>query len=794
MTYNIRRVVVIGSGTMGGGIAAHVANAGIPVTLLDIVPRDLEAAKGNRNAIVQQNWKRVVKSKPAALMHKNNANLVTLGNLEDDFGAVAKADWVIEVIVERLDIKQQLMARIDEVRGADAIVTTNTSGIPIAAIQEGRSESFRQHFCGTHFFNPPRYMKLLELIAGPDTMSEVLDTLYHFMETTLGKGVVRAKDRPNFIGNRIGSWGGSHRLNWIMENGYGVEEVDAISGPFIGNPKTASFRLLDLVGLDISAGVATNLYHAVPEDEDRERLQRTAIVQKMLDQGALGRKSGFGFYKRVGKAFYPLNLQTGEYEPPTKPRFGLIGKLRKIEPLEKRLKAIFESDPEDRVARFWRETVLPTLAYASKRVPEITARLDNIDNAMKWGYKQALGPFEVWDAIGVAEGAAVMKDLNWAPAAWVDEMLAAGFTSFYQRDESGKVTGIYVAQENGYVAASANPMELSIDELRATGKELHRNQSASLLDMGDGVLLFEFHAKMNALDQDITQMGFKALELLKEDEWKALVIGNQGENFCVGANIAMIGMGAASGQIDMVRAAVEQMHELLMSFRFSRKPVVTAPFGMTLGGGAEVAMHGSRMVVAAETYMGLVEAGVGLIPGAGGVKELVRRVVTPPMDAGASDWLPYLQKAFEMIAMAKVATSAQEAQAWGYISDDDRIIMNKDHLLAEAKRTALAMVAEGYTPPVRSMKSLHAIGENGFAVLQAAVYGMVQGHYASKHDAKIARKLAYVICGGDLTQAQKVSEDYINKLETDAFVALAQEPKSLERIMHMLQTGKPLRN
>ncbi len=794
MSYNIRRVVVIGSGTMGGGIAAHVANAGIPVTLLDIVPRDLAAAKGNRNAIVQGNWKSVLKSKPAGLMRKGNANLVTLGNLEDNFDAVAKADWIVEVIVERLDIKQQLVARIDEVRKDNAIVTTNTSGIPIADIQEGRSEGFRQHFCGTHFFNPPRYMKLLELIPGPDTSQDVLDTMKSFMEGVLGKGVVVAKDRPNFIGNRIGSWAGSHRLNWIIENGYSVEEVDAIAGPFMGNPKTATFRLLDLVGLDISAGVAQNLYNAVPEDEDRHRLKRTEMMQNMLDKGALGRKAGFGFYKKVGREFYALNLETGEYEPPKKIRFPLIKKLRKIEPLEKRLKAIFESDPEDYVARFWRETVLPPLAYASKRVPEIADRLVEIDHAMQWGYNQALGPFQVWDAIGVRNAVIVMKDLGWAPAAWVDEMLEAGIETFYQQNESGKVIGYYDQTQKGYVALEQSPMEISIDELRATGKELHRNESASLLDMGDGVLLFEFHAKMNALDEHITKMGFQALELLKQDAWQALVIGNQGDNFCVGANIAMMGMASASGQLDAVREGSQQLHELLMRFRFSDKPVVTAPFGMTLGGGAEVAMHSSRIVAAAETYMGLVEVGVGLIPGAGGVKELVRRIITPAADSGVTNILPYLQRAFEMIATAKVSTSAQEAQEWGFLASEDRIVMNKEHLLAEAKKTALALVAEGYSPPLRDIASLHALGANGIAVLHTAVYGMVEGRYASKHDAKIAHKLAHVICGGDLTQPQKVTEDYINQLETDAFIDLLKEPKTLERIAHMLQKGKPLRN
>ncbi|MBA3534634.1 MAG: enoyl-CoA hydratase/isomerase family protein, partial [Ardenticatenales bacterium] len=668
MNYPIRRVVVIGSGTMGGGIAAHIANAGIPVTLLDIVPRELQAVGGNRNAIVEKGWQGVLKSRPAALMRPDRAELVTIGNLEDNFDAIGRADWIIEVVVERLDVKQQLMARIDESRSEHAIVTTNTSGIPIAQIQEGCSESFAEHFCGTHFFNPPRYMKLVELIPGPDTRPEVLHTLHHFLEDILGKGVVVAKDRPNFIGNRIGSWAGNHRLNWIIENGYTVEEIDAVSGPFMGNPKTATFRLLDLVGLDVAAGVAENLYQAVPEDPDRERLNRPEIVAKLLERGWLGNKSGQGFYKRVGNDFYPMNLQTMEYEAPTKPRIDLVGKLRKVEPLEARLKAIFEAEPEDRTARFWRETTLPVLAYASKRIPEITDRPVEIDNAMKWGYAQSLGPFEAWDIIGVRAGVEAMESMGWEVAPWVHTMLEKGYESFYQKDEHGKVVGFYDPQMEEYMSLPRHEMEFSIEELRTGGKELHRNESASLLDMGNGVLLFEFHSKMNALDQYITEMGFKALELLEHNEWKAMVIGNEGENFCVGANIAMIGMGAAGGQMGMVRGAIDQMHELLMRFRFSPKPIVTAPFGMTLGGGAEVAMHGSRIVAAAESYIGLVEVGVGLIPGAGGVKELMRRVVSSPMAAGGNDSLPYMQKAFEAIATAKVATSAQEAQAWGFLS------------------------------------------------------------------------------------------------------------------------------
>lgn len=790
MTYKIHNVVVIGSGTMGGGIAAHCANAGLNVTLLDIAPRE-----GNdRNAIVRKGWDAVVKSRPAALMHPDNAQHVTLGNLDDNFDAIANADWVVEVVVERLDVKQQLMARIDEARRSNAIITTNTSGIPIRAIQEGRSESFRQHFCGTHFFNPPRYMKLLELIPGPDTSQEVLETLHHFMTYTLGKGVVVAKDRPNFVGNRIGSFAGQHRMNWIVENGYGVEEVDAMAGPFIGNPKTATFRLMDLVGIDIAAGVSENLYHAVPEDEDRERLRRAPILQTLLDKGALGNKTGGGFYKKVGKEFYALNLQTGEYEAPTKLRLDLVGKLRKIEPLEARLKAIFESDPSDRTARFFRETTLPALAYASKRIPEIADHIEDIDNAMKWGYAQSLGPFEVWDALGVADVTKTLHDMGWAPAPWVDEMLAKGYTSFYQRDNKGRPLATYDPNKGEYFPLAQDPMQIVIDDLRAGGKELERNEGASLLDMGDEVLLLEFHTKMNALDQDIMTIATKALAYLEQDNWKALVVGNQGEHFCAGANIALIGMAGASGNTAMIQEMGNGLHDILMRMRFSPKPVVVAVHGMALGGGAEVVMHSSRVVASAESYIGLVEAGVGLLPGAGGIKELTRRVISAPMAAGSTDVLPHLQKAFETIALAKVGTSAEEARGMGYLTADDKIVMNASHLLAEAKHTALLMVEAGYTPPDRHAKRVYACGNLGLAALRAAVFGMVQGRYASEHDAKIANKIAEVMTGGDLSQPQWVTEDTINALETEAFLQLAVEPKSIERIMAMLQTGKPLRN
>ncbi|MGQ9677084.1 MAG: 3-hydroxyacyl-CoA dehydrogenase/enoyl-CoA hydratase family protein [Chloroflexota bacterium] len=804
MTQSIRRAAVIGSGVMGGAIAALIADAGIPVYLLDIVPNKLtpeEEKKGLtldhpavRNRIVNAGLDAVKKSRPAALFTPLVADLITVGNLEDNFGWVGEADWVIEVIVENLAIKRQLMARIDAVRKPGSIITSNTSGIPIAAIAAECSPDFKAHFLGTHFFNPPRYMKLLEIIPTPDTLPEVVKLMADFGERVLGKGVVFCKDRPNFIGNRLIAQG-NHALRYAIDNGYTVEEIDAITGPLIGRPKTATFRLMDLVGLDIAYHVGENLYNAVPDDEARESLRPHPLFKEMVDRGWLGDKAGQGFYKKIkkegAKESLVLDYKTMEYRPAEKVKSETISQAKKIDSLPERLR--FLVNAQDRFGQFLWASTSSYLAYAANRVPEIADDIVNIDNAMKWGFSHEAGPFEVWDALGVAETAKRMEADGLIVAPWVKEMLAAGHQSFYKVEDGKKF--FYDLATKGYKELPARPEFIVIADLKEKGKEIAQNPSASLIDMGDGVLLLEFHSKMNALDNDIAQMMFEAVKTVESDSnWKGIVVGNQGENFCVGANIFMVGVAAQQGEFEQLAQAVKQMQDAVMALRFCQKPVVAAPFGMTLGGGAEVAMGAARIVAAAETYMGQVEVGVGVLPGAGGCKELLRRVVSPVMRASPdADPFPFVQKVFEMVAMAKVSTSAEEARQMGFLTPSDRVIMNKDLLLWEAKKTVLQLADSGYQPPART-KCIYAIGQRGLAAFKVALFQMQDANYASEHDAKIARKIAYALCGGELTAPQWVDEQYILDLEREAFVELCREPKTLERIWHMLQTGKPLRN
>ena len=805
MTYRINRAVVIGSGTMGGGIAAHLANAGISVTLLDIAPNALlpeeEAkkltleSKAVRNRIVQTGWDRVVKSSPPALMTKKAGSLVSLGNLDDDFDAVKSADWIIEVIVEKLEPKQNLMARIDDVRKQGSIVSSNTSGIPINKIAEGRSADFKRHFLGTHFFNPPRYLKLLEIIPTPDTDPAIVEFLREFAQTKLGKGVVIAKDTPNFIANRVGTLGGSFMMEYAVKHGYSIEEVDALTGSLIGNPKSGTFRLGDIVGLDVMLGVAKNLHALVPDDESRDVLLPPPAIQGLLDRGALGQKSGAGFYKTVKgeggkKEFWVLDWETGEYRAPREVDLPIIRKAKKQGDVGARLKFLVNS-ADDRGGKLIADTLLPSLAYAARRVPEISDHLYDVDNAMRWGFAKEMGPFEAWDAIGVADGVKLMEDRDINVPDWVRDMLDKGNTSFY-REHGGKKQ-VFSPVLGVYEDVPVSSMNINLDKLRAAGKELARNDSASLIDLGDGVLCFEFHSKMNALDADITAMGYKALELLKDDAWKGLVVGNQGQDFCVGANIFMILMAAQNGELGQVEEMLKASHGLMQAMRFSPKPVVTAPFGRVLGGGSEVVMHGSRVCAASETYMGLVEVGVGLIPGAGGVKEFVRRVITPAMKNNPdADPTPYLQRVFEQIGLAKVGASAFEAREHGFLTDADRIVMNDADLLGRAKEFVLELAESDFTPPAN--EKLYAVGRDGLAALRVGVWMMQQGGYISEYDAFIGNKLAEVIAGGDLSSPQWVDEEYFLALERKVFLELLQQEKTLERIMYMLQNNKPLRN
>lgn len=807
MKYNIHHAVVIGAGTMGGGIAALLANAGIRVTLLDIVPNQLtseEDSKGLsltdplvRSRFTRQGLERAIKSRPASFLTPDHAALVSTGNLEDDFQVIAQADWVIEVVVENLKIKRDLMARIDAIRQPTTIVSTNTSGIPVASIAEGLSEGFRKHFLGTHFFNPPRYLKLLEIIPTPDTSPEVVAAISHFGEFRLGKGIVPAKDTPNFIANRLAFGSGAFGLDYILKNQYTVDEVDAITGPAIGNPKTATFRLIDLVGIDVWEHVGKNLAPAIPEDEQALHYlgseQVNQLIHKLVERGSLGTKVKEGFYKEVrkedgSKDFWVLNLETLEYQPPSKIRFESIGKAKDKENLGDRLRTIMAG--EDRASQLVRALTYQAFAYASERIPEVADTPKPIDDAMRWGFGREAGPFEMWDMLGVAETLKAMAEAGFPAATWVEEMLATGFPTFYQYEAETK-TGVYHPGKGAYQAIERPQSLVFLAEQKATGKLIKRNAGASLVDLGDGIACVEFHTKMNALDQDIFDIIQMGMERLATD-FDGLVIGNEADNFSAGANVFLVVMSAQSGQWESLETLVRNMQDILMSIRYSPKPVVIAPSGLALGGGAEVIMSGSRVVANAELYTGLVEIGVGVIPAGSGTKEMLRRVLNPVMRTKNAEPLPVLQRIFEQIGLAKVATSAEEARQLGILSACDRVILNRDHLLAQAKKEAMHLASTGYKPPIP--EKIYAAGRDALSAMQVGIYMMKEGGYITEYEAHIAGKLAYVLTGGDISQPAWVDEQYILDLEREAFLALCGEEKTRERMWNMLQTGKVLRN
>ncbi len=810
MTFRINHVTVIGAGTMGAAIAGHLANAGITSHLLDIVPSELtpeEEAAGLtldspqvRNRIVRQGFERMLKAKPANLFHPDLAERITLGNVEDHLAeAVAQSDWVIEAIVERPRPKQELMARLEPLLPAHTLVSTNTSGIPIHIIAEGRSPDFRRRFLGTHFFNPPRYLHLLEIIPTPDTDPAAVDAMARFAEQRLGKGVVLCKDTPNFVGNRMFSFIQSDLLEFAIQNGYTVEEVDALTGPLIGRPKTATFRLFDVVGIDVAAMVGENLYDMIPHDEDREILRGplgTQVLRTLLEHNLLGNKTGQGFYKRVEKdgkrEFWHLDLQAaveGEirYLPPQKPRWASVDEVKE-QPLPQRLPALVDAD--DRVGDLLWHTLGFTLSYASRRIPEIADSPREIDSAMRWGFGWELGPFETWDLLGVQATADRMEGEGLRVADWVREMLAGGSTTFYTYRDGRRT--VYLPGEGRYGPAQTSERAIAVQDLRHTRKALAENSSASLWDMGDGVLLLEFHTKMNALDLEIGAIMQQAVERLHGSA-TGLVIGNQGGHFSAGANLFLIGMLAQSGQWDEMDRAIQGLQDAIMAMRTAPAPVVVAAYNLTLGGGAEVAMGADRIVAHAELYMGLVEVGVGLIPGGGGCKEMVRRRVSPHMHAENVNPSPYLQQIFEQIGFARVSGSALEARRMEMLGPCDRIVMNYDHLLWEAKQEVLRLVDAGYTPP-RVTQNVYAAGADQLANLRVGLHLLREAGHISAHDAVVGEHLAWVLCGGDLSAPAWMDEQYFLDLEREAFKKLAGYPKTQERIWHMLQTGKPLRN
>lgn len=807
MHYHIHRAVVIGAGTMGAAIAAHLANAGVPTTLLDIIPSSLtpdEEQKGLtlqdlavRNRIVQQGLDRAIKSRPASFLSETQVPLVTTGNLEDHLDTIIGADWVIEVIVENLKVKRDLMARIDAIRSPHTIISTNTSGIPVASIAEGLSEGFRKHFLGTHFFNPPRYLKLLEVISTPETDPAVVEAIAHFGEYRLGKGIVRCKDTPNFIGNRLAFGSGAFALHYIIEKGYTVDEVDAITGPAMGRPKTATFRLIDLVGVDVWEHVGRNLAPLIPYDAlakpylDSDLANN--LIHTMVERKWLGGKTKVGFYKEVrkedgSKEFHSLNLQTMEHGPSQKVRFESIGKTRDKENLDERLKILLSET--DRAAELVKALTYQGMAYAASLIPEVADTPKPLDDAMRWGFSHEAGPFEIWDMLGVAETARAMEAAGFPAPAWVTEMLAKGVPTFYQYEGTRKAAAYNVAL-GAYEPIARSAGILVLNELRQAGKVIAKNPGASLIDLGDGVACVEFQTKMNALDDDIFNMLIAALDRANQ-EFEGLVIGSDADTFSAGANLAMVVMGAKMGAWDQLNQAVAKLQDFNMRMRYSPKPVVIAPAGLALGGGAELIMHGSRVVASTELYTGLVEIGAGVIPAGGGTKEMVRRIVNPPMRTQNAETLPFLQRVFEQIGLAKVATSAEEARQMSILGPSDRLVFHRDHLIEEAKREVLHMAASGYQPP--AVEKIYAAGRDYLGALTVAIHMMKEGKYITEYEGHIARKLGHVMTGGDLTRPTWVSEQYILDLEREAFLSLCGEEKTQQRMVSILQTGKPLRN
>lgn len=794
LTQRIKKAAVLGSGVMGSGIAAHLANIGIPTLLLDIVPRELtEKEKAQnltlehkkvRNRISEEAIQKLLKQKPAPLTSKKNLALIEAGNLEDDMERLQECDWIIEVVVENLAIKQKVYEQVDRYRKQGSIVSSNTSGISVEAMAEGRSEDFQRHFLGTHFFNPPRYLKLLEIIPTKKTDPEVLAFMKQFSEDVLGKGVVEAKDTPNFIANRIGTYGLLVTVQEMLKGGYSVGEVDSVTGPLIGRPKSATFRTLDVVGLDTFGHVANNVYEQV-EGEEKEVFALPEFMKKMLEKGWLGSKSGQGFYLKQGKEILELNPETLEYEPRKKLKAASVEMSKQQKGFANKLKALVYAN--DRAGELLWNILSPVLVYSAELLGEIADDIVAIDNAMKWGFGWSAGPFEVWDAIGVEKSLAKMEELGIEVPAWVKEMAAKGITSFYKEEEGDR----YFYNNGEYQLIVENPKVINLKMLKKKKGVIKKNSGASLIDIGDGVALLEFHSPNNAIGLDIIQMINYAIDEVEEN-YKGLVIGNQGKNFCVGANLAMILMEAQDDNIFEIDMVIRHFQQAMMRIKYSSKPVVAAPFAMTLGGGAEVCLPADHIQASMETYMGLVEVGVGLIPGGGGNKELYMKYLADLPNGVDFDLQHVANKVFETIATAKVSTSGEEARDNNFLNRADGVSVNGDHLLYDAKQAVLALDKKGYKPPVR--KKVPVVGESGYAALLLGAQAMYNSGYASEYDLKIAQKLAYVIAGGKVPYGTKVDEQYLLDLEREAFLSLVQEAKSQQRMQHMLVKGKPLRN
>jgi len=806
MKLPIQKAVVLGAGTMGARIAAHFANAGLPCVLLDLVPPDWKpgAPASERNRFARNGVEAAKRSRPAAFFRPTLAEKISVGNFDDDLARCADADWIIEVVAENLEIKRNLLSRILQFRKPGAIVTTNTSGLPVHLIAEGLPDEFQQHWAGTHFFNPPRYLKLVEIIPGPKTSANVIETLGDFCDRRFGKGVVVAKDTPNFIANRIGTFSVLNALRLMSELGMTVEEVDACTGPAVGWPKSATFRTTDIVGLDVLAHVVRNIYETAPDDESRERYKVPALVEEMIKRGWLGDKSGQGFYKKVKgegeKEILTLDFNTMEYRARQKAKFVSIEGGKTIDDTRQRLRAlvgpILEGQKGDKAQQFLWSAISETCLYAARRVPEISDNLVDVDRAMRWGFGWELGPFEMVDALGLDAFAAQAKKEGRALPAWLAKVLLGGRKSFYE-SEKGVTTVLDLAMGSKKVEEPAGILILK--SLKEAGREVERNSGASLVDLGDGVVCCEFHAKMNAIGADLIAMIHKGLKRLDTD-FEAMVIANQAVNFSVGANLMLVLVGAQEQEWDELHMAVKQFQNVNLAIKYAKKPVVAAPQGMALGGGCEISLHAARIHSAAEAYVGLVEAGVGLIPGGGGSKEMLIRANENSAGGEDLDLFHALKPVFENVALAKVGTSAEECRELGYFRREDRYSMNTQRLVADAKETALGLLRSGWKPAASSWQEgaqatqVKVLGEQFLAGAKLMIHMLVRGGYASEHDAVVARKLAHILAGGALTSPQLVSEQYLLDLEREAFVSLLGEKKTQERIAFTLKTGKPLRN
>jgi 3-hydroxyacyl-CoA dehydrogenase len=800
MKRNINKVAVLGSGIMGSRIACHFANIGLDVVLLDIAPKEMneaEAAKGLKlddaavkNRIVNDSLKAAVSSKPAPLYHKSFASKIQTGNFDDDLGRISDCDWIIEAVVENLEIKKQLFEKVESHRTAGAFITSNTSGIPIKLMSEGRSDDFKAHFCGTHFFNPPRYLKLLEIIPGPDTKPEIIDFFMHYGDLYLGKTTVLCKDTPAFIANRIGIFSILKVVETMQKLDLNIDEIDKLTGPVIGRPKSATFRTSDVVGLDTLIKVANNLYEGLPDDEQREIFNLPDIIGELEKKKWLGDKTRQGFYKKTkgdkGETIIlTLNLKTLEYKPKQKVKFPSLELTKPIDDVKERFKVLLGG--KDKAAEFYRDSFYGIFQYISNRIPEVADELFKIDDAICTGFGWEVGPFDTWDQVGLKKSLEKMEAAGYKANQWVYDMVGAGFESFYTVENG--VRKYYDLNTKSYQEIPGKDQFIILDNLRST-KEVWKNSGATIFDLGDGILNLEFRTKMNTMGSEVIEGINKVIDL-GEKEYRGVVIGNQGANFSVGANLGMVFMYAIEQEYDELDFLIKTFQNTMMKARYSAVPVVVAPHGMSLGGGCELTLHADRVQAIAETYIGLVEVGVGLIPGGGGTKEMTLRV-SERTESGDVEYNA-LQNTFMNIATAKVATSAFEAKDLNILRPQDGISINANRQLTDAKLAAIHLAEAGYTKPVHKTH-IKVQGRGGLALFYAGINGMRMGNYVSDHDALIAKKIANVMCGGDFTSPAEVSEQYLLDLEREAFLSLCGERKTLERIEAILNGKKPLRN